>query len=136
MSLSCCFIMVVSRPLRRCVGLTLTQVTPAVGSEPPGTVMSNEKMPVVLTISSPSKLASVRSYSQSAFVFAVSSGGATGAPKPMNVAVTKVSNSSGITGRISMLMAPPPWMGEKQCTTPAQHRRALLSSSSANQRGD
>ena len=87
--------MFVSSPWRRCVGLTETQVTPAVGSEaPPGTVISNEKIPVVLTISSPSKPASVRSYSQSAFVFAVSVGSATGAPKPMKVAVTKVSNSS------------------------------------------
>src|SRR5438874_2589037 len=61
MSRSCVSIIARRTPRRRCVGWTPTPVTPAHGSEPPGTDSSNGKAPAPPTIAPSSKAACTRS---------------------------------------------------------------------------
>ena len=94
-------IIAVRMPFRRCVGRTETQVTPAVGRMPPGTVVSNDQMPAVPTTWSPSQTDVERSYSRISGPVSFSKrSGRKSQPKLDAFALKNGSSSSGVIGRM------------------------------------
>src|SRR5918998_2141002 len=88
----------VSTPRRRWLGATLTQVTPAQGTTPPGTVSSRLWTPAVATSRSPSHSPSERSSSACAGTASTKAAGGSSA-NAVNRARLNAGHSSGVAGR-------------------------------------